>query len=63
MAADFKEQCPARGNEQSIHRLIITFCDVNNLKNFSILRFQPQEETGSAGGQPVSNKAEATILS
>jgi hypothetical protein len=38
---------------------------VNNLintKNFFIFKYQPQEEAGSAGGQPASNKADGYTI-
>jgi hypothetical protein len=39
--------------------VILPFCDTLQLKkNFIKFNGQPQEEAGSAGGQPASNKAD-----
>ena len=48
----------------SLYIIDIPFCDLSNivLKELFKFKYQPQEETGSAEEQPVSNKADAYTI-
>jgi hypothetical protein len=54
----------ARNIKQSLHRFVLPPVIVNNsdTKNFFNFKYQPQEESGSAGEQPASNKADGYTI-